>query len=233
MGRRKTTEEFIRDAKAVHGDRYDYSKVEYVNAHTKVTITCPIHGDFDQQPTSHISSCGCPECRTDGNRERGRKTTKEFIRDAKAVHGDRYDYSKVEYVNAHTKVTITCPLHGDFEQAPASHTNGAGCPACYSYTGRTIVYLIRIESHGEKMLKIGITNHEVEQRFSAANGHPDQHVTEIATLEFKDRQDAKTIEAYLHAKHKRHQFTPEVKFRGHTECFNIEALETIKQDFGV
>jgi len=161
-----------------------------------------------------------------------RKTTEEFIIDARAVHGDKYDYSKVEYKNSKTKAMIVCQKHGEFTQTPTHHLYGCGCPSCHSFTGRTIVYLVHIESHGEEMLKIGITNREVEQRFNIHH-HPEQHVTEIATLEFEDREDARTIEAYLHTKHRRHRYTPKVKFDGYTECFNIEALETIKQDFGV
>ncbi len=83
------------------------------------------------------------------------------------------------------------------------------------------------------MIKVGLTNYTVEQRFNGY-AHPDQHVTGIVTLEFEDIADARTIEAFLHAKHKRHHFVPKVKFGGsQKECFNIEALELIKQDFGV
>lgn len=58
----KTTEQFIADAVAVHGDQYDYSKVKYLSAKTKVTITCPEHGEFEQTPTNHLRSQGCPKC---------------------------------------------------------------------------------------------------------------------------------------------------------------------------
>ena len=125
LSRRLTTEEFIDKAKAAHGDRYDYSQVEYVNSQTKVTIICPDHGPFEQAPGNHLFKMGCPDCG-------GRKplTTETFIHKAKAVHGDRFDYSQVEYVNNKTKVTIICPDHGPFEQVPGNHTFGKGCTVC-------------------------------------------------------------------------------------------------------
>ena len=62
MGKRKTTEQFISDAIKVHGDRYDYSKVEYVNTHTPVIVICSIHGEFEQIPCDHLHKHGCPHC---------------------------------------------------------------------------------------------------------------------------------------------------------------------------
>ena len=122
---RMTTEEFIEKAKKVHGDKYDYSKVKYVNKDTKVTIICPTHGEFEQNPRSHLTGQGCPAC--GGSRK---VTTEEFIKKARKVHGDKYDYSKVDYVNNNTKVTIICPTHGEFEQKPSGHLTGRGCPYC-------------------------------------------------------------------------------------------------------
>ena len=128
MPKRLTTEEFIAKARAVHGDRYDYSKVEYVNSKIKVTIVCPDHRDFEQTPSSHLQSSGCPDCAT----ETKRKTTEEFKAKARTVHGNKYDYSKVEYKNTRTDIIITCPEHGhgDFEQRPSHHLQGRGCPQC-------------------------------------------------------------------------------------------------------
>ena len=122
---RKTTAQFIEDAKRVHGDKYDYSLVEYKTNKTKVSIICPEHGVFEQKPNSHLSGSGCSACA--GNRK---KTTQQFIKDAKRVHGDRYDYSLVDYKNAYTKVKIICSEHGVFEQKPNHHLNGRHCPVC-------------------------------------------------------------------------------------------------------
>ena len=117
------TEEFVKKAKKVHGDKYDYSKVDYVDKKTKVCITCPKHGEFWQVPSRHLSGHGCLLCGL-------RDTTEEFVKKAKKVHGDKYDYSKVNYVDNRTKVYIQCKSHGIFEMRPNDHLNGQGCPIC-------------------------------------------------------------------------------------------------------
>ena len=120
-----TTEEFIKRAKEIHGDKYNYNKTEYKNARTKVCIICHEHGEFWQEPRHHLDGNGCPMCK-------GVKklTTEEFIKRAKEIHGDKYDYSKVNYKNAKEKVCIICPEHGEFWQEASSHLSGNGCPKC-------------------------------------------------------------------------------------------------------
>jgi len=120
-----TNDEFIDRAKQVHGDKYDYSKVKYINCDTKVCIICPEHGEFFQSPSLHLFGCNCPKCTG------GVKITKDdFIRKSKEVHGDKYDYSKVKYINARTKVCIICPEHGEFWIRPDHHMKGSGCARC-------------------------------------------------------------------------------------------------------
>ena len=126
----RTHEQFIEKAKEIHGDKYDYSKVEYKNTETKVCIICPEHGEFWQTPHKHLNGRGCPTC---GNLRKGnssRGTKEVFIKKARKVHGDKYDYSKVDYTNAMTKVCIICPKHGEFWQTPAQHICGNGCKEC-------------------------------------------------------------------------------------------------------
>ena len=123
-------DEFIRRAREIHGDKYDYSKVEYINNRTKICIICPVHGEFWQTPNRHLDGQGCPKC---GIKKRSAKktlTTQKFINKAREIHGDKYDYSKVEYKNAKEKVCIICPKHGEFWQAPSCHLNCNGCPEC-------------------------------------------------------------------------------------------------------
>jgi very-short-patch-repair endonuclease len=120
---------FIDRARQVHGDRYDYSQTVYLSYHQKLTIICPEHGPFEQTPASHLAGHGCPDCKAAGARERFRSPDK-FLARARAKHGDRYDYSKVEYSNNCTPVTIICPEHGPFEQQPQHHARGSGCPIC-------------------------------------------------------------------------------------------------------
>ena len=125
-----TTKTFIEKAKNIHGNKYNYSKVEYVNAHTKVTIICPIHGEFEQMPYQHIQKHECPKCGGYNTGIKLSKTLEHFIKQAIIIHGSKYDYSKVKYVNTHTKVKIICKKHGNFYQEPNNHLSGNGCPIC-------------------------------------------------------------------------------------------------------
>ena len=131
---RKTLEEFIEKSILVHGDKYDYSKVDYKSSNTKIIIICKIHGDFEQTPHSHLVGQGCCKCSHINSAEKRKTTLEEFIERAKLVHEDKYDYSKVDYINADIKVIITCKIHGDFNQVPNSHLAGSGCKKCYYET---------------------------------------------------------------------------------------------------
>jgi len=123
---------FIKKANKIHNNKYNYSLVEYVNTDTKVTIICPSHGQFEQTPRSHAhKGNGCNKCAVDRSMSVNTKTTKQFIMDAMKVHGDRYDYSLSEYVNANTPIKIICKIHGEFFQEPYVHTSfGCGCSKC-------------------------------------------------------------------------------------------------------
>lgn len=128
--KRLSKEVFVNKAKDTHKDKYDYSKVEYVNNYTKVCIICPIHGEFWQKPHNHLNGKGCRECAYAQTSKRCRYSTKDFIRKAKEIHGDKYDYSKVEYTRNIDKVRIKCSIHGEFWQTPNDHIDGCGCPEC-------------------------------------------------------------------------------------------------------
>lgn len=122
---RMTVDEFVYRCIAKHGNKYDYSKVVYVNMNTPVCIICPIHGEFWQTPYNHLKGVGCPKCAGTN-----RSNTGEFIEKARKIHGNKYDYSKVEYVNNRTPVCIICPIHGEFWQKPSDHLMGKGCGKC-------------------------------------------------------------------------------------------------------
>ena len=125
-----TNEQLIADFRKIHGDKYNYSKVELTRFDAKVTIICPKHGEFLQCPSKHLQGRGCPRCAIECRPQNNPIGKEEFIRRAKLKHGNLYDYSKVEYVNAHTKVNIVCPIHGIFSQKANDHLNGHGCPLC-------------------------------------------------------------------------------------------------------
>lgn len=126
----KTTAEFIADAFAVHGPKYDYSETEYVGAKNPVNVRCYAHGVFTQEASSHLSGHGCPRCKGMAMSEDRLKTTEDFIAEALAVHGDRYDYEVTEYKGARALVTIGCRLHGNFRQRAGNHLRGFNCPSC-------------------------------------------------------------------------------------------------------
>lgn len=133
MPKRLTKQQFIANAKVLHGNKYDYSQVKYVNNSTPVTIICKVHGTFQQKPNSHVDAkCGCPICGDTKGRISKRLTTEEFISRARKIHGDKFDYSKTVYITNTSKVKILCHLHGYFEQEAYSHINRSfsGCPHC-------------------------------------------------------------------------------------------------------
>lgn len=145
----KGAQTFIEKAKKVHGDRYNYSKVVYKDSHTKVCIICSEHGEFWQTPNNHLNGHNCPLCANRQISINQTRTTQEFIKEATIKHRNKYSYSKANYVDAHTKVIITCPIHGDFEQTPDHHLRGCGCPRCN-------------ESHGERDVRNYLEEHKLK-----------------------------------------------------------------------
>ncbi len=131
-----TKDEFIKRAQEIHKDengnpKYTYGNVDFINGQKNVSITCPIHGDFLQQPNQHLIGRGCRKCAFESMSSSG----DDFIRKSKEIHKDKngnpkYTYDDVNYVNSRTPVTITCPIHGDFSQIPKDHLNGRGCKEC-------------------------------------------------------------------------------------------------------
>lgn len=130
MLKRLTTEEFKERANIIHNGKYDYSKSEYKNAHTEVCIICPEHGEFYQTPHSHLNGRGCKKCGLEKSRQNKYHNTEEFIKKAKEIHGDKYDYSLVDYKGCKMDVAIICPKHGVFLQKPNKHLCKHGCPKC-------------------------------------------------------------------------------------------------------
>ena len=127
----KLFNKFLEKAKAKFGDKFDYSKVEYTKADQKIIIICPIHGEFITTPSRFLQSkYGCSKCATEASHKSATKTTEQFIEEAKEVWGDRFSYENTKYVNSHTKVTITCPIHGDFQANPTDFLRKHGCPKC-------------------------------------------------------------------------------------------------------
>ena len=143
-----STDEWIEKAKETHGDKYDYSKVIYKNNRKKVIIICYIHGDFLQNPNMHLIGNNCPKCSMNYH-----YSTDEWIKKAQEIHGNKYDYSKVEYKSCNINVIIICPKHGQFLQTPSSHVNNYnGCSKCsqkYQYSTEEWIEKAK-KTHGNK-----------------------------------------------------------------------------------
>lgn len=144
-----TMDEFLQKAHQTHGDKYDYSKVVYTHSQNKVTIICPVHGEFKQAPADHLRGQGCPRCYADATRLRKSDTQADFIRKAKQTHGDVFDYSLVKYTGCYNKVEIICPNGHRFWQMPSNHIFGQGCPVC-------------MESEGEQAIRTALTNEDIK-----------------------------------------------------------------------
>jgi very-short-patch-repair endonuclease len=142
MTRRLDINEWIEKGALVHNDKYNYSKVNYVNSGSKVCIICPEHGEFLQQANSHLQGKGCKLCWDKKNITRpifNRLTQSEWIDKAILIHKDRYDYSKTEYVKSTIKVCIICKKHGEFWQEANNHLAGQNCPKCCESGGEIII----------------------------------------------------------------------------------------------
>lgn len=129
---KSNTVDFIKKAKKIHGDKYDYSKVEYVKNDINVLIGCEKHGYFKQLPLNHLQGEGCPKCRYENIAKSKTLTNEEYIKRCKLVHGDIYDYTKTNYQGTSKDVIVICPKHGEFTINAWNHLIGCGCQKCNS-----------------------------------------------------------------------------------------------------
>ena len=146
---RISSNEFISRFREVHGDEYEYYEETITGATDKMKIKCSKHGDFFQTPTLHQNGCGCSICGYEKNAEATRIDYHDFILRAIKAHGNEYDYSKVDWVDMHTKINIICKKHGVFLQTPRSHMRGHGCTTCNA-------------SRGEKTIKLYLEKFDID-----------------------------------------------------------------------
>jgi hypothetical protein len=123
---RTSQDDFIKESNTIHDSKYDYSEATYINANKNIIVICKSHGKFKQRASYHLSGGGCPKCSYSDKQS----SMEDFINSANFKHSNKFTYGLAEYVNMHTKITITCPKHGNFEQSPLNHINGSGCPKC-------------------------------------------------------------------------------------------------------
>ena len=233
-----TTQQIVQEFQNVHNEKYNYSLVEYNTMHTKVKILCPIHGEFEQTPNAHIrQKQGCRKCSTLLNSNSQKSNTLDFIKKAKEIHQNEYDYSKVRYgKNAHEKVEVICKEHGSFHVSPNNHlSKKSKCSFCMKrHTGWTKtswktsckgkiakLYIIKCYNNKETFYKIGITNKEtIKQRFYHKSLMP-YNYSIIKIIESKeDPIYIYDLERNLHKLHRNVKYKPLIKFAGDTECFS-------------
>lgn len=154
-----TKEEFITRANLLNNNKYSYDKVIYKNNYTKVIITCPIHGDFEQTPKNHLNGNQCPKCALIN-----RSLKNCFVEKANKVHGNKYDYSKAEYKTNKDKICIICPKHGEFWQNVQSHLRGYGCPICSKEH-----YVSPVKLTQEEFIERSIKTHNGKYDYSKTN----------------------------------------------------------------
>ena len=173
-----TTESFINDSVLIHGNKYDYSLVNYINSKTNVKIICPIHGKMEISTAAHRKNTGCELC----------DRYEKFVKKANTKHGEKFDYSAVVYYNSTTQIKIICPKHGETLQYPPDHLRGPGCSECgkeiridklknnensFRKSGfksmakgrKCVFYVIKCFNENELFYKIGITTHSIRRRF--------------------------------------------------------------------
>ncbi len=121
-----SSENWIKKAKKIHKNKFNYSKTVYRGSREQINIICKKHGAFKLRASHHLEGSGCRQC----NIERQRKSKSQFIKDSKIYHGNHYNYSLVEFKSIHDFVKIICPIHGTFKQKPSKHQKGQGCKKC-------------------------------------------------------------------------------------------------------
>lgn len=217
---RYSLETFISKAHEVHNYKYSYAKAYYVSSRDHVTITCHQHGDFLQIPVNHLGGQGCPLC---GNIKTGnsiRKDTDYFIKRAKEVHGDLYDYSPTNYIDSKTKVIIRCKTHGNFRQNPTAHIScAANCPKCkpsgYVATLPGYLYI----ASNSFLTKIGITNKSPSSRILDVNRSGKLNFDLDEIFYFEDGNIALETETKVLQILNKHYEKCKTHFNGNSECF--------------
>lgn len=241
MTKQQRKNNFIKSAKLLY-PLYDYSLVEYINNKTKVKIICPEHGIFEQTPHNHIDKKSkCPKCALIQRSIKRANSTETFIVNAIQTHNNTYDYSLVDYKNAHTKVKIICPEHGIFEQRPYAHIHEKqGCFMCHNVLRKEIapswtvtnwlnaaqrsnrfdsfkLYVIECYNDNEKFIKIGRTFCTLNVRF---NQLPYKYKI-IKVISNKDGNHIYNLETRVKRKFKKYKYIPQLNFGGMNECYKI------------
>lgn len=224
---RTTVPEFIKVVESKFTGKYSYPELNFESIDDTIHIVCPIHGEFTQTAKEHMASVyGCKKCSTQANADKLRGTVETFIQKASAVHSNYYTYDKAIYVDSKTPLTITCPIHGDFEQAPGGHLSGRGCQSCASYGFKdylpAVLYYVKVEHGPFTAYKIGITNKSVDDRFTKDL----DKITILKVWEYPEGKNARSKEKTILNSFKVYKWTgPDLLYSGNTELFDRDVLE--------
>lgn len=263
--KKNTVEKLIERAIALHGNKYDYSIMQYTKREAPIDLICPEHGKFTVLAARrHFEyGQGCPICGISAIKYKqwytnNRKSQEQFLADAIAVHGDKYDYSLCVYKGGKIKMPIICKIHGVFKQHAENHINAKhGCRKCYdsrrtgqrgvtgycetffeSYPEKrdvpAIIYVARMQHKNDDFIKIGITTKcSVKGRFysKTKNGTIITPLIEYQTTLY----NAFTKEQHLLTLLEPYRYYPNRKFGGYTECLKINdtVISLLETYFGI
>lgn len=230
--RTKSKSDFVVLARSVHGETYSYDKTNYTNIKDKVIITCKVHGDFSQSPDQHINKgAGCRKCGTEKRAKEKRFDVGDFIEKSISIHGSKYNYSDVRYIDMRRKVKIICSEHGQFMQSPMHHLKGYGCrkcgenssfrrslyiKCCENHNGLSGLYIIKCKGNNEYFYKVGITCYSIRERFKSKPIPYDYK--EVLFLK-GDAGFIWDLEKKIHRMLRPQKYAPQLDFMGKTECF--------------
>ncbi len=233
-----STIQFTNTANSIFNNKFNYNKVYYKNANTKVIIICPQHGEFSMTPVKHLhSKHGCKKCGTDSMAQIQKEIThskfNEFIKTSK------YNYSKSIFNSITDKILIICPNHGEFNTTVDHHLRGTGCKKCadQNKTGGYnevwfnfdisrkqlpgILYVLEMYSDSERFIKIGITKNTVEQRYRGS-----KYNYTILKLYYGPLYDCYTKETFI-KNYFHHCLYLTANKTYTTESFNLESKDNI------
>lgn len=227
--KKQNTQECIELFIKKHGDRYDYSLVDYKGNRKTVDIICKKHGVFKQEPLSHKSGRDCPKCAV----EESCLLWSELVAGCNEKHNNYYAYNEETYIKSELKMTITCPIHGDFRQVASAHKNGRGCRKCtqtggwrrtpylkraIAYNNKSHLYVCLMSSGDEKFYKVGIAFNGTKERYRIKERkiyNIDLVCEYIGDADLVWDLETQILRSMMHFKHK-----PLKSFAGRTECLS-------------
>jgi hypothetical protein len=213
-----TIEEFIKRSIDFHGNKYDYSLVNYINSYTDVKIICPIHDIFEQPPSDHFRF-GCYYCSQKLNSDKSAKTkrltTEKFIEKSIKIHNEKYDYSLSNYTLTDNDVEIICKIHGSFNQTPHHHLMGCGCPNCYDNIKIKDKKLYILHDEEYNLYKIGYSKN-VNHRRNQIELSINKKLNIVKIYE-----NCAILEKKLHKLYNKNRIQHPIKHCGYNEWFKI------------